>query len=357
MLAKVEPRPLSLSDFPEVNAFLTELGLGELDPDTVRACTGRNTNWSGHTSTGAAVFVKRLDGDLADAHRRYDRLLDLDGRDTEAADWLRFPALLGADRDRRLVVFEWLAEARPGSELAADDLFDGDLCRRAGRMVGELHRSADALDRSPYPLPPTSVLRAMPLAVFHQSRGPELRFWRILQQDDQLVAALNQLREAERTSAPRRPCHCDLRFDQFLRDGDLLYLLDGEEFRMADPARDVGAFAGEWLHTAIRRVNADLGEQVRLTHEEVVARGTAEIGRVRPLVTSFWTGYLDSGVPIDPTLAERATAYAGWHLLDRLLAAAGARTRLRAVDLAAAGVGRTALLSPASFIGTLGLVA
>ncbi|MBO4204805.1 class V lanthionine synthetase subunit LxmK [Micromonospora echinofusca] len=355
MLAKVEPRPSSLSDFPEVNEFLIELGLGQLDPDGVRARTGRNTNWLGHTSTGAAVFVKRLDGDPTDAKRRYARIVDLDARAPGISGALRFPTLLGADADRRLVVFEWLEDARSAAELAADGHFDEDLCHRAGRAVGELHRSGDALDRSSHPLPPTSVLRAMPLAMFQQARGPELRFWRILQQDDQLVAALDRLRAAEQTSSPGRPCHCDLRFDQFLRDGDLLYLLDGEEFRMADPARDVGSFAGEWLHTAIRQVNADLGEQGRLTHDQVVARGTAEIARVRPLVTSFWTGYRDSGVPVDPTLAERATAYAGWHLLDRLLAAASARPRLRAVDLAAAGVGRTALLSPASFIGTLGL--
>lgn len=94
-----------------------------------------------------------------------------------------------------------------------------------------------------------------------------------------------------------------------------------------------------------------------LSHNLIVERGSAEIAQVRPLVSAFWQGYRDSSVPIDPGLAERATSFAGWHLLDRLLATAGMQTRLRPVDLAAAGIGRTALLAPARFTATIGIAA
>ncbi|NBE94816.1 hypothetical protein FE391_13480 [Nonomuraea sp. KC401] len=72
-------------------------------------------------------------------------------------------------------------------------------------------------------------------------------------------------------------------------------------------------------------------------------------------IAQFWRCYRDSVAGPDEGLAERATAYAGRHLLDRLPATAGTQTRLRAIDLAAAGIGRTALLNPGKFTGTLGL--
>lgn len=362
MLRKDKMEPAALSDAPEVNALLERLGLGRFAEDDLSAFPGRNNNWVGRTENGAKVFVKRLDGDRADALVRLRRVLDLQRLvAAHPQEDLRCPPLLGADEEHRLLVFEWLEHAHAGNALATDGEFEPGQAYLAGRSIGALHRLPAAADTSPHPLPPVWALTAIPLSLFSAARIAELRYWALLQHDRPLGQALEALREQERTQVEHRPCHGDLRLDQFLFDGGRAYLLDWEEFRMADPARDVGAFAGEWLYHAIRKVNADVdkvyGPGAKLSHELIVERGGAEIARVRPLVAEFWRGYLDSGVPVDAGLAVRATSYAGWHLLDRLLAAAGMQVRLRAIDLAAAGIGRTALLDPARFTETLGFTA
>ncbi len=57
----------------------------------------------------------------------------------------------------------------------------------------------------------------------------------------------------------------------------------------------------------------------------------------------------------DAGLPERAAAYAGWHLYDRLIATAESHATLNPVARAAAGIGRTVLLDPAGAARTLGL--
>ncbi len=121
----------------------------------------------------------------------------------------------------------------------------------------------------------------------------------------------------------RVPVHGDLRLDQFLLGDTTLHLNDWEEFRLGDPARDVGAYAGEWLHRAVLRIPAqetDDAFSAVLTHEEVVARGSEELTRVLPLISAFHRGYREGGGPEDDGLVVRATSYAGWHLIDRLIA-------------------------------------
>ncbi|GLW09885.1 hypothetical protein Misp01_50140 [Microtetraspora sp. NBRC 13810] len=360
MLRKEKLEALPLAEAPEVNALLERLGLGTLAPAETSTFAGRNNNWAGRTDNGSRVFVKRLDGDRAESILRFHRVLDLQAVLASRPDGgLRSPRLLGADEESRLVVFEWLEDARAGNTMAADGEFTPETAREAGRSIGALHRLPAAADTSPHPLPPTWALQAIPLSMFSSARIAELRYWGLLQRDRPLADALAELRLREERDAEHRPSHSDLRLDQFLLDGTDLYVLDWEEFRMADPARDVGAFAGEWLHHAIRKVNSETdryyGAGTTLSHDLIVERGSAEIAAVRPLIAAFWQGYLDSGVPVDATLPERATAFAGWHLLDRLLASAGTQTRLRPVDLAAAGIGRTALLTPSHFTETLGL--
>jgi aminoglycoside phosphotransferase (APT) family kinase protein len=110
--------------------------------------------------------------------------------------------------------------------------------------------------------------------------------------------------------------------DQFLLADDRLHITDFEEARIGDPARDIGAFAGEWLFLAATGIPA----------EPAVVAG-------------------------DDQLAVRAAAYARWHMLDRMIAASENVARLSPVNKAAAGIGRTLLLSPADFIGSLGLEA
>ncbi|MFF3333697.1 class V lanthionine synthetase subunit LxmK [Streptomyces sp. NPDC002888] len=345
--------------------LLGRLGLGVLDADEHTAPKGRNSNRVGTTDAGHAVFVKRLDPEQPDARARFRRLLRFEATAPTADAALSTPPCLGWDEEELTVVFRWLRDARSGADLAEEEAFTDDLARRAGRAVGALHTLPvpEEADEPPF-LPPLEFFDALPARYYAQASGASLDAWRLLQQDDELAFAVRELRRLE-AAAPTTAAHCDLRLDQFLWDGDTLWLSDWEEFRRADPARDVGDFMGEWLYRAVldlpskelgpSGVAGDFGADEATAHRDVVERGVRELTRLRTRNVAFWAGYRERVPEPDPGLAERATAFAGWHLLDRMLAAAERRPRLSALDRAAAGIGRSALLRPQRFVTTLGL--
>nr|UUB23861.1 amnioglycoside phosphotransferase [Streptomyces sp. RK44] len=370
--AQARFEPVDLSTAPEVNALLTRLGLGSFRIDTVVAHVGRNDNWAGKTTTGRPVFVKRLGGDRSEAARRYRRIVTFERLAAELVETpLASPRLLGADEQQLLVLFEGLEDARSGSELAADGDFDEDLCHEAGRMLGVLHSSAvepGELDETPHPLPPMESFEALSLPRFVDAGFAEMEAWSLLQADRQLISVLRALREHE-ASARKVPTHGDLRLDQYLLHGDTLHLTDWEELRLGDPARDIGGFVGEWLYRAVRdipktlRHDADRPFDQEATHREILTYGAREIERLHPRMHAFWEGYLregttagkPSGQAVDADLPARAAAFAGWHMIDRLLANAPYVPRIGAADRAAAGIGRVLLLDPYVHVSTLGL--
>ncbi|MDG5801381.1 class V lanthionine synthetase subunit LxmK [Streptomyces ossamyceticus] len=364
-------RPTELGTVPAVNALLERLGLGRLDAAAVTAFGGRNDNWAGPTTTGGQVFVKTVtplpDGNCPELERALSF-------EESAARWLpggsplRSPELLGADPAAGVTVHRLVPGARSGAELALDGDFDDALCRAAGRAVGTLHTlpAGDGLDTGEAPLPPLPWLRALPWSAVQERSMAQIAAWQLVQDDGEVVDALTRLREGE-AGVPHAPTHCDLRFDQFIGADEgrgPLYLCDWEEFRLADPARDVGAFAGEWLFHATYSVFAptgDAGDDRRgggagfgLAHEEIIGRGSASLRRHLPRVHAFWQGYLECRTP-DAGLPERAAAYAGWHMYDRLIATAESHATLNPVARAAAGIGRTVLLNPGGAARTLGL--
>ncbi|KPH96834.1 hypothetical protein SAMN05442782_6238 [Streptomyces sp. OK228] len=361
--------PLALDKAPQVARLLDRLGLGAFEPDELTSHVGRNDNWSGPSTTGDRVFVKQLSGpSLEDARRRFERLLAFETLAARAGDdALAGPSLLGSDEESLLVAFELIDDARSGSELAADDSFDAGLCRRAGQITGALHAlPADTtlLDGAAHALPATDKMRALPLHAFTGATFGELETWRLLQTDRELFDALVALREREAALADRRPIHGDMRLDQFLWADGRLCLTDWEEFRLGDPARDIGAFIGEWLYFAIRGIPKSLGNEPdfsfehETTHEEILAHGVRELDRYRPRMQAYWAGYRtarSAADSADESLRARAIAFAGWHMFDRMFATAMVGGRVLAADRACAGIGRTILLSPDNFIDVLGL--
>ncbi|WP_328872384.1 class V lanthionine synthetase subunit LxmK [Streptomyces sp. NBC_00287] len=364
-LTRARFEPVQLDKVPEVGAFLDGLGLGGFDADTVVAHVGRNDTWAGTTTSGAKVFVKRVGGEPGDVLRRFGRITLFEEIAARLAGGteLRTPAFLGADEENRLVAFEHLEEARSGSELSADDSFDDALCRRAGRILGTLHSlpvEPGTLDEAPHPLPAIEDFEALTLPVFASSCFAEMEAWTLLQRDAELVQALRRLRERE-LAAPKVPAHCDLRLDQYLVSDGELYLTDWEEFRYGDAARDVGGFVGEWLYRVIQGIPQSIGREPGhvfgqdASHEDILRHGALEIDRLRPRITEFWQGYHETRPAADEDFVPRVAAFAGWHMLDRMLAGARYVVRLTAGDRAAAGIGRTVLMAPHDFISVLGL--
>ncbi|MFE9703332.1 class V lanthionine synthetase subunit LxmK [Streptomyces sp. NPDC005930] len=353
--------PVDLDSVPEVDALLAQLGVGSFDRTTVTTSLGRNDNWSGNTAGGSSVFVKRFNG--PDRNIRMSRTTAFC---SAARNSVTTPQLIGADEENGLLVFSRLADGRSGAELAADDAFDEALCARAGQAVAAVHGLDPAgFDCTAHPLPPTANLEAVPYDFYTDATAAELATWRLMHGDPDLADAVRRLRHSDDGLLPSRcPLHGDMRLDQFLLAQGELYLTDFEEARIGDPARDIGAFAGEWLFQAARGIPVTLAESSPSghvpTHEEIIATGVGEIEQRSPLVRRFYRAYLEhapAAVRQDTALASRAAAYAGWHMLDRMLATASSATRLSPVSKAAAGIGRTVLLDPAEFTSSLGLEA
>ncbi|MEW1691366.1 class V lanthionine synthetase subunit LxmK [Streptomyces sp. NPDC091265] len=369
--ARQELLAADLSQAPQVNALLSSLGLGHLDPLDLVSYPGRNKNWAGTTSRDRRVFVKQLEGSEGPA--RLERAVRYE-RTQAAHDGMRVlsPPCLGWDESAGLMVFELLTEAESGSDRAGrPDGFGPDWCRRAGQLIAATHQLPPpcAGTEPAAAFIPLGHVQALPLDTFANASRAELEAWALLQRDDEVIEALEQL-NASSLRADRRPVHADLRLDQFLVSRGELYLSDWEEFRLADPARDIGSFTGEWLHRAVLAAAPD-DAGTGLTHPQAVARITAEIKRIRPRISAFWNGYLeahdhradadragraDTGPPPHGDGLEiRATAFAGWHLYDRLLAGASHSPRLGAMSRAAAGIGRRIVLSAERFTAAVGL--
>ncbi|MFJ9775526.1 class V lanthionine synthetase subunit LxmK [Kitasatospora sp. NPDC101157] len=359
-------RPTDPAAAPAVQELLDDLGLGRLEPEDLAGYGGRNDNWAGRTTTGALVFLKTVARAPDGSSGELDRALTFEtlARRLPPGSSLRVPEHLGSHRPGAVSAYRLLPGARSGAEAALDGDFDEELCRTAGRAVAALHGLDPAgagLDDGAPPLPPLDWLTAFPWSALQDRSMGQIAAWKLLQDDPEVVTALHGLRARERT-APRTPAHCDLRFDQFVLADEQLYLCDWEEFRLADPARDVGAFVGEWLFHATCAVFAPTGGGAGarpsagfdFSHQEVLRRGAEGLRRHLPRVEAFWRGYLECRTP-DPGLAERAVGYAGWHLFDRLIATAQAHATLSPVARAAAGIGRTLLTRPTGAVTTLRL--
>ncbi|MEU6708950.1 class V lanthionine synthetase subunit LxmK [Streptomyces wuyuanensis] len=351
MSAVTEIAPSDPRGVPEIEAVIERHGWGSLIRGGLTAFPGRNENWAGTTTAGVQVFIKKIDG--PDAPARFDRALSFTQLAHRAPD-VPSPLCIAWDEPSRVLVFELLPGARSGSHLARSGSFTDVMAGDAGRIVGRLHRITvdEALDTTPPSWPRLDGLRALTVSDFVARSGAQLELFGLLQNDCRLVSAITVLGEHSRR-APAAPTHCDLRLDQFLAYNGTLHLADWEELRAEDPARDVGAFLGEWVHRCVRAIARDGA----VTPETIISSGVRNLERSRPLLRAFWNGYQEAGEVTDPQLASRSAAYAGWHLLDRVLAASTERARLHALDRAGIGIARKLLCSPDDFRDALGLPA
>jgi hypothetical protein len=346
-----------LGQLPAVNRFLASHDLGTLPAVAVAAFPGRNEIWAGRTTAGRKVFVKQITGDRDSAARRFERSLTFHRLNPPVTT----PRCLAWDQATGLLAFPLVEGARSGHDLAEDGQFPVQVARQMGALVGRLHaaRQVDLTqaDQSIPDLPQVGWLHGLPADVYAGASAAMLQLWGILQADDDLAAALLRLRDAEHT-VRRVATHCDLRLGQFLVTSRRLYLTDWEEFRAADPARDVGTYAGEWLYRAIASVPAAAADPDDIepapAHEQIVAACVTGIELRRRIVQAFWHAYR-AHAAADAGLAERAAGFAGWHVIDRVMAMAERRAKIGATDRAALGIARMVLLKPAPAAALLGL--
>lgn len=272
------------------------------------------------------------------------------------------PELLGLDIDESIVAFRLLPEAKNLLDHVAADEVSVEDCASCAMLVAGLHNAeAPHLDGSSHPLPPLEHFEAIPFDAYSIASGAQLDMWRLFQNDCVLRDALYTLRRSEAVACQAAvPTHGDLRLDQFTLSNNSLYLLDFEEARLGDPARDVGSFIGEWLYQAVIKIPEELPKALQFgheaTHQEIVETGLNELEKRTPYIREFFKTYCMKTIAHQGAeFSVRCAAYAGWHMLDRMLAASADAAVLSAGSRAAGGIGRTLLVNPDEFTSTLGM--
>lgn len=351
-------------DTRRIGIVVDRLGLGQFDWQTAStAISGRNENWFGRTTTGRSIFIKRIVGSEVEVtcgirrtaafYRTY--------MDSTQQKSLHTAELLGQDEETAVQVFEGLDGTRNGAQVALSQDFDAILGTKAGEAIGALHgidpTNVIETEQTLPALPYEDLFRGLTMEMFYESSHAQLQAWNVMQQDSIIVDSLALL-DRTMVDGMKVPVHGDLRLDQFLIADDRLYLTDWEAFQFADPARDVGSFVGEWLyHAVVQFLAARARGSARRTipvPNIALTENWRPYSQVRPVVEAFWLAY-QRVQPAGPELAQRATVFASWHLLERLLIDALVRPRLDGCGHALFSVARTILLSPERFIPVLGL--
>jgi hypothetical protein len=338
----------------EIDSLLDRLGLGTFDWPAATTVIGRNDNWLGTTTTGERVFVKRIVGTAAEITSGLRRTATF----YRTGGPVLTPALLGQDEEAAVQAFRGLDGVRTGEKAALDRTFGTDLGEQAGEALAAVHGLDPAplaeTERALPEQPHEDVFGGISAELYTESSQAQLQAWQLVQQDPVIVKSLAPL-EDRSSDVVRTPTHGDLRLDQFLIADGGLHLADWETFRLADPARDVGSFVGEFLYHAIFR---HLTERTRASARRVPVPNIVLTERwkpyreVRPVVEAFWQAY-HRARPC-PDVAERAVVFVAWHLLDRMFIDALARPRLDGVGHTLFRVARTILSAPQRFHAVLG---
>lgn len=361
------PAVISLLERGDLDELLRLSGHAGAIRTTARILEGRNSNFSIRLAGGDEVFVKQFEAPAdagPDAGRNFRQALQFERfRDLHPEmEGLGAPRLMASSIEQRLMIYELIPEVRTYAALADTGDLTATHLAAAGVAMSLLHsvpgRPGEVADL-PHRLPPVAAFTAIPLGAWARASAAELEAWALLQSDPELIKSVRELRRTE-DEARRVPIHGDLRLDQILISERGVHLTDFEDFRLGDPARDVGSLLGEIAYRAILSIIKDWDSsfslEVEFTHEEILDRGAHELDAAMPLLHAFWSGYQSGLEQDDPTLAQRSVAWLGWHMFDRLLASSKDRNKLLSVHRAAAGIGRAILTQPTLYTRTFGLV-
>lgn len=353
----VAPEPLHPGH--PVQLALEGLGLGGLTEEGLESRHGRNANWLGSTPAGRRLFVKRLSGPGgAERLRREASFAALLER-APSAD-LPVPDLVGVDAER-LVSVQTVAE---DTHTVAHDLaawqVQPELFGRLGRILAGLHAlplddaRAVGLAVEPVVEPDVRHFGAIPFDLAAGMSAGMLDFYRLLQHDPEIVGPFRRLHEIGDYGPA--VVHADMRVDQVLigPDGDLI-VVDWEECRIGDPARDLGALVGDVLYATMVSLRRDDDAGAGTDLEQVAAQASRRLTEDGlPLVHALHEGYLDGDGREGAAFREQTMRAAGWQLFDRALARAQSHIAFATRDRAAAGIGRRMLVDPAAAARALG---
>lgn len=353
----------SIEQIPVPTWLDTVLGqVGLVPPVRVERLQGRNESYAFETS-GEAYVAKRLQGPTA--AERYARTIGQQALCTQTPT----PAVVHHDEREAALLFAAVPDALSGNQLLVDQDFSPELCAQVGTTLGALHHppcpGVSSLPATLDVLPSRRTLQALPIERVERLTAGEVQAWRLIQADQPLCEAIADL--VDRSAAAQRCCrHGDFRVDQIMVSRGSVQVVDWEEFGAGDPAFDTGSWIGEWVYRAALDIptargdgigsneDTDVLEHRALTSADVVRRGVSKLDALAPQIEAFWLAYGATRL-VEADEVRRVVEYAGWHLVERLLALAQAKAMLPGVARAAAGIGRTLMLRPWDAAVALGI--
>lgn len=347
----VAPTPLEYH--PDVRRHLLAAGFGNVEVEA--RYRGRHENWVVTSTTGDHLFVKKFLGQVDDVHRRLRRTIAAHSLLHHGVSSFAVPDLRSVDSEAGIAVFSYVGSATSAAEQEANDGVRIELAAAFGRMMAELHHvDGSALLEScdPFDFPKAEWCGAIPLEIYEEGAGGELEVLSLLQGDHALRAAFARLQKDEQEQ-PVVLCHGDLRLDQFMWATDRWWLVDWEEARLGDAARDLAAMLaamlGEWVHRGVARIAAvtTLTDHAEIDRA-IMDEGSRGLDWAVPYMVALWTSYQAARPQVDGRVLRRAFGLAGWHLMERILALASRRNQISGYDRALLGIGRSLLLEPSS---------
>ncbi|WP_040360243.1 phosphotransferase [Corynebacterium durum] len=345
-----------------VSPLLQDVGINPSLVQGIDVKVGRNQSAVLEVDGNQQYFVKLIQG--SDGVARFRRSKDFENWVINKSIKFATPKLLAFSKDQRALMFEFARCDTNLGEMLGDKFIDSVTAMKVAVAIGSLHTSTVSISdniESDLPVLPPQFPGLISLDYFENATIGERNLWRILQNDAELLEALDLLVDSRINFVP---IHGDFRPDQVFFRADEVVLLDFEEFRLGDPARDLGSFIGDLFYHKMSWIAVGAqGTDGRLTHESLLERGVDLLGQVRPIIQSFWEKYCifccgaqsETWKMTQPNLANRVTGYAGWHLFDRSLARSALSGRLTANDRALNGIGRNLIINSGMFAQELGL--
>ena len=237
-------------------------------------------------------------------------------------DLARFlPPVVGWDPAAGVLILEMAPGARDLAEHHARGRFSRLLAGQAGRALASLHEIGPEVGKDlPGRVDPTRIVRVHQpdLEELHGMSAAAIEFISIIQSSDELCAALDELRASWKAGSI---IHGDVRWDNCvaLRGPDQdhwtrLQLIDWELAAPGDPALDIGALIGDYLHGWLQSIPiVDARDPGRL-----LKHAAMPLRRIRPALRAFWKAYSQhrrcTAAELSETL-RRATGFAAARLL------------------------------------------
>lgn len=317
---------------------------------------GRNLSAIIRPTDGEPLFVKIIGG--LEAEERFDRSVSFFNSADDVPVGVHTPRLLESDRANCAVVYQVIDDATKMSNVVTDDDVSLSTWESIGAELAALHswvpQRLKDIDTAQPSLPPPADT-AFSLDFYESASAGQLELFLILQSDEVLRQAITDLLSRPFTAMP---IHGDLRTDQILKQDETLWIIDWEDFRLGDPARDLGSLIGEiffhHMRPLLKRANGKDG----VTPQTMQTVGIELIENAKPTISAIWNGYQHNCGLDDAELTallDRVLGFVGWQMFDRSLSIGGFLGQISGFEKALVGMGRQMLIHRGGYATALGM--